>query len=113
MGVLAIATSGMQAAVARLDVSASNIANSPLESAMPADGGHTAPIAPAQPYAPQQVVQFPLADGGVGVQVQSQSGDDLGLDLVTQMMALAQFKANAEVFQTGEEAMKSLLSLKA
>ena len=113
MDVFAIATSGMQAAVARLDVSASNIVNSPLESAMSADGGHTAPITAAAPYVPQQVVQFPLADGGVGVQTQAQSGDDLGLDLVTQMMALEQFKANASVFQTGEDAMKSLLSLKA
>jgi hypothetical protein len=109
MNVFAIATSGMQAAVAGLEVSADNIAGSAEDSPMIPDGGST--VAP--PHAAHQLVQFSLADGGVGVQVAPASGDDLGLDLVTQMMALDQFKANAQVFQTGEEAMKTLLNLKA
>jgi flagellar basal body rod protein FlgC len=110
MELFAISTSGMQAAVARLDVAASNIASSVEDNLMP-DGG--SPITQARPYAPQQLVQFSLAGGGVGFQAAPTAGGDLALDLVTQMLALEQFKANAEVFQTGEEAMKSLLSLKA
>jgi flagellar basal body rod protein FlgC len=111
MDVLAIAASGMQAAVARLEVSASNIAASGEETAM-ITNGQSGASAPA-PIPMQQLVQFSLPDGGVGVQVGQASGEDLGLDLVTQMMALDQFKANAQVFQTGEEAMKTLLNLKA
>jgi flagellar basal body rod protein FlgC len=109
MDLFAIAASGMQAAVARLDVSASNIAAGAEDTAVSASTNGK----PAQPAQSQQLIQFPLPDGGVGVQTAPGGSDDLGLDLVTQMMALDQFKANAEVFQTGEEAMKSLLSIKA
>jgi flagellar basal body rod protein FlgC len=112
MDVFAISTSGMQAAVASLDVAASNVANS-QDNLAPGGGGQGTPVTAAQPHASQQLVQFPLADGGVGFQTVPAGGDDLGLDMVTQMMAVEQFKANVAVFQTGEEAMKSLLSLKA
>ena len=111
MDLFAIAESGMQAAVARLDVSASNIATGAEET--PVSATNQALASPAQPAQSSQLIQFSLADGGVGVQTLSGGSEDLGLDLVTQMMALAQFKANAQVFQTGEEAMRSLLSLKA
>jgi len=110
MDVFAIATSGMQAAVAKLDVAASNIANSGDDAPMSA----TQPAASAaKPFQPQQASLFSLADGGVGVQTAPAPGDDMGLDLVTQMMAIDQFKASANVFQTGEDAMKALLSIKA
>jgi flagellar basal body rod protein FlgC len=107
MDLFAIATSGMQAAAARLDVSASNIARDTEETPVSSNG--TA----AQPAQSTQLLQFSLVDGGVGVQAVQGGSADLGLDLVTQMMALDQFKANAQVFQTGEDAMRSLLSIKA
>jgi flagellar hook protein FlgE len=108
MDLFAIATSGMQAAVASLDVSASNIAQDAQEATVGASSK-----AAAKPAQSTQLLQFSLADGGVGFQTAQGGGNDLGLDLVTQMMALDQFKANAQVFQTGEDAMRTLLNLKA
>ncbi len=112
MNLFAIATSGRQAATARLNVSASNAADIDPSSDS-GFGGQASPVPPARPSQPQQLVQFSFADGGVGVQVRPTSVDDLGLDLVSQMQALDQFKANVKVFETGDQAMRSLLDLKA
>ena len=112
MNLFGIATSGMQAATARLNVAASNIANADLSSPTGFDNQGPA-AAPAKPFQPKQLVQFSFPDGGVGFQVRPTAVDDLGMELVNQIQALDQFKANVKVFETGDQAMKSLLDLKA
>src|ERR1700759_3791669 len=58
-----IALSGMNAATRRLDVAASNIANSRSSGALPAADG-TVTTGAAQAYVPLQVVQSDVAGGG-------------------------------------------------
>jgi len=77
MSVINIAASGMTAAMARLNVSAQNVANSQTYGALgatastPAGSPPAAGVAP-QAYAPLQLAQFslPLSQGG-GVQTQT------------------------------------------
>ncbi len=135
MDVTQIAASGMAAAVAQLNASAQNVANAqdqgPLDPASPA-----APVAPVSPYQAQQVLQTARKDGGVDTQLardgkkaqpaynpSSPFADgaglvglpdiDLGLELVNQISAINQFKANVKVFEAGDEATKTLLDIKA
>ena len=61
-----IALSGMNAAVRRLEVSASNVANAQSTGALPAANGTIAAGAP-QAYAPLRLIQTESA-GGLGVQ---------------------------------------------
>ena len=133
MNLFGIASSGMAAATAQLNVSASNVANMGSEGPLTPAGG--APAAtPA--YQPLQLVQFGLAGGGVGTQVQpTKQGQqsaydpsspfansdglvgtpavDLGQEMANQMMALTQFKANVRVLEVGDETTKTLLDMKA
>jgi flagellar basal body rod protein FlgC len=111
MDLFGIAQSGMAAAEARLNVSAENIvADDPMAGIDPSgqDG------AAASPHQPLQLVQFSLAGGGVGTQVEPGAGGvDLGMEMVGQMLALDQFKASVRIFEAGDQAMKTLLDLKA
>lgn len=135
MDVMAIAASGMAAAAARLNVSAANTTNAQSEG--PLDpAGPAAAVAPVSPYQPQQLLQTPRKDGGVDTQVRREAkraqpaynptspyadvnglvgvpAVDLGLELVNQIMAIDQFKANVRVFEAGEKAAKTLLDIKA
>ncbi len=137
MSVLSISLSGMDAAVAKLNVSASNVANSRSSGAL-ADAPRSTTAAPT-PYQPLQLVQFSIAGsqgGGVATTVQAQPNAvetaydpsasyadaqglvaspniDPAVEMVNQMQALQQFKANLKVFQAGEEMMTAALNLKA
>jgi flagellar basal-body rod protein FlgC len=74
MSTLSIATSGLSAASLRLDVAASNVANSQTDGALPATDGSSAPAGGAAGssnpsnlptvYAPLQVNQFDQSGGG-------------------------------------------------
>ena len=137
MSVLSVSLSGMAAATARLNVSAQNVANSLTSGALP-DAPAFKAGAPT-PYQPQQLVQFSLgADqgGGVTTRVETQPGAvetgydptasyanaqgmvampnvDPAVELVNQMQALQQFKANLKVFETSNDMLKAALNLKA
>ena len=137
MSVINIAASGMAAAMARLNVSAQNVANSQSNGALP-DFQATAGAAPAPTaYAPLQLSQLslPLSQGGgVGTQVTtSPNGQqttydpsasyadsrglvatpnvDPAIEAVNQIEALNQFKASVNVFKVGEEMMAAALKL--
>ena len=103
MSAITTAVSGLNAAVAKLNVSASTIANTSDEvagdEATGAGAASSAASAPAIAPAPAQL----LAGGG----------GDLGTALLGQMDALTQFKANLSVLKTSDEMTKSLLDLKA
>jgi flagellar basal-body rod protein FlgC len=136
MSVINIAASGMAAAMARLNVSAQNVANSQSNGSLPdfqAASGTTAPTA----YAPLQLSQFslPLSQGG-GVQTQVTTSPnppqaaydpsaayadsrglvatpnvDPAIEAVNQIEALNQFKASVNLFKIGEEMMATALKL--
>ena len=117
MSVISIAASGLAAATAQLNVSAQNVVSSPEDGATgSAPGG--APVgnaAPSHAYAPLQLVQFsvPLDQGG-GVQTATrpaQAADDPVTEAVSQIEALNQFKASADLFKAGEEMMAVALKL--
>lgn len=139
MSVINIAASGMAAAMARLNVTAQNVANSQSNGALPdfqATAG-TGAAAPPTAYAPLQLSQFslPLSQGG-GVQTQvttsptpqqtaydpsASYADSRGLvatpdvdpaiEAVNQIEALTQFKASVNLFKVGEEMMTAALKL--
>jgi flagellar basal-body rod protein FlgC len=138
MSVINIAASGMAAAMARLNVSAQNVANSQSNGALPdfqAANGTTAAVPTA--YAPLQLSQFslPLSQGG-GVQTQVSTSPNLqqtaydpsasyadarglvatpnvdpAIEAVNQIEALNQFKASVNLFKVGEEMMAAALKL--
>ena len=140
MSVINIAASGMAAAMARLNVSAQNVANSQSNGALPDfQGANGAAAAAPVAYAPLQLSQFslPLSQGG-GVQTQvttspnpqqttydpsASYADSRGLvatpnvdpaiEAVNQIEALNQFKASVNVFKVGEEMMAAALKLTA
>lgn len=93
-----IALSGLNAASARLGVSAHNIAN-----AQTAD------------FRRQQLSQSPVPGGGVTTTVGSASevGSSWIDDVVGARMAAYEFKANALVIKTQDRMMGSLLDLQA
>ena len=139
MSVINIAASGMAAAMARLNVSAQNVANSQSNGALPdfqATAGAGAAPAPTA-YAPLQLSQFslPLSQGG-GVQTKVTTSPnpqqttydpsasyadarglvatpnvDPAVEAVNQIEALNQFKASVNVFKVGEEMMAVALKL--
>ena len=135
MDVTSIAASGMAAAVARLNVSAANTSGAQSEG--PLDpASQVAQTAPVSPYQPQQLIQTARKDGGVDTETRKDSRKaqpaynpsspfadasglvgipavDLGLEMVNQIMAIDQFKANVRVFEAGDQATKSLLDIKA
>jgi flagellar basal body rod protein FlgC len=97
MDIFGIASSGMAAATARLNLAASHIASA----------GAQGPIDPVGPVAPpaksSNLVQFGPPQDSV----------DLGLEMVNLTTALDQFKANVRVFEAGDKAMKAVLNIKA
>jgi flagellar hook protein FlgE len=93
-----IAISGMNAATARLGVSAHNVAHA---------------VTPV--FRRQEVLQQSQPGGGVTTQVTQAStpGHNLAADLVQQKVALYSFKANLRTVQVEHEMLGSLLDLKA
>lgn len=93
-----ISLSGMQAAQAQLQASASNIANS--DTAL---------------YHRRTVHQTPQDGGGVQVSVSeaAQPGADMVTDVITQLQAKNQFLANLSVFKTSNAVKGSLLDIQA
>jgi flagellar basal-body rod protein FlgC len=131
MSVLSIAASGLAAASLRLEVSASNVANS-LDTG-PLPGANAANFPPA--YTPLRVDQTAAADGGTaatmtpisprfvpsfepGAPFADQNGlvaapnVDLANELVQQIVARYAFAANARVIRVESEMMKTLLDIK-
>ena len=130
-----IALSGMNAAVRRLEVSASNVANVLSTGALPnADG--TVPAGAPRAYAPLELVQTASAGGGTQTPVttatpsstavsdpQAPFADqnglvaapniDLSQELVGQMIASYSFAANAAVMKADDSMTKSLLDVTA
>ncbi len=94
----AIAFSGMNAATARLGVSAHNVAN--VQTAG---------------FRRQQVLQQTQAGGGVATSIAQAdaAGTDLAADLVQQMTALYSFKANLRTVQVERDMLGSLLDIRA
>ena len=99
---LSIAMSGLNAASTRLNVSAHNIANSQTAG-----------------FKRQQVEQTALAEGGVSVTLDSADTaqaaplDNLVGDLVEQMVAAYEFKANLKVIQTQQDLLGQWLDTRA
>lgn len=93
-GLLAIASSGMNAATQRENVAANNIANA---------------MTPG--YRREQLLQRADPAGGVSTSVTQlpQAGEDLAADVVDQQAALYSFKANARVVQVADRMMGTLL----
>ncbi len=130
--VFSIATSGLQAASLRLQVSANNVANASSSGPLP-DAANPGNYPPA--YVPEQVNQVALAGGGTAATVApvspsytaqynptapyaDQNGQvaapnvDLANEAVQQIVARYEFAANAKVLQVGSEMLKSLLDIK-
>ena len=97
MKLLSIAQSGMQAAQARLDASAHNVAN------LSTPG-----------FRALKVESSPQADGGVVTRVdqETQPGVSLETELVQQRAASYAYKASLKVVQTEDRLMGSLLDIK-
>jgi len=128
MTAISSATSGMMAAVTRLNASAQNTANSRSTGALPGTGKTTA-------YQPVDVVQVSEAAGGVTTSVQARTPgyqpayepyspsanaqgmvaepnvDEVG-EAVGQIDALNQFKANLATVRTADDLLKVLIDLK-
>jgi flagellar basal-body rod protein FlgC len=134
MSVLSIAASGLAAASLRLEVSASNVANSLDTGPLPGtNAANAANFPPA--YTPLRVDQTAAADGGTaatmtpisprfvpsfepGAPFADQNGlvaapnVDLANELVQQIVARYAFAANARVIRVESEMMKTLLDIK-
>ncbi|MGJ4944069.1 flagellar basal body rod protein FlgC [Bradyrhizobium sp. HKCCYLS1011] len=130
-----IALSGMNAAVRRLEVSASNVANVMSTGALPGADGTVAPGAP-QAYAPFDVVQTATAGGGTQTSVRTsnpstvatsdpqapfanQDGQvaapnvDLSQEMVNQVLAKYSFTANLKVMNADDQMTKTLIDVMA
>jgi flagellar hook protein FlgE len=99
---LSIAMSGLNATSTRLNVSAHNIANSQTPE-----------------FKRQQVEQTALAEGGVSVSLGNLDAAEasplatLADDLVEQMVAAYEFKANLKVIQTQQDLLGQWLDTRA
>ncbi len=141
MSVLSVSLSGIQAAVAKLNVSAENVANSQTTGALPDAPPSATSSTPGAPtvYQPKELASFSVAGslgGGVTTTVRpslnkpeyayapsasyanaqglvASPNVDPAVEAVNQIESLQQFKANLKVFQTGEEMMAIALNLKA
>lgn len=132
--IAAIALSGMNAATRRLEVSASNVANSASTGALPGADGTVLAGAP-QAYAPLKVVQTATAGGGTQTTVTTVTpatvavsdpkapfanegglvaapNVDLSGEMIGQMVARYSFAANATMLKASDRVMKALLDLK-
>ncbi len=130
-----IALSGMNAAVRRLEVSASNVANV-LSTGALANADGAVPAGAPRPYAPLELVQTASAGGGTQTTAttatpsstavsdpQAPFADqnglvaapniDLSQELVGQMIASYSFAANAAVMKADDSMTKSLLDVTA
>jgi flagellar basal-body rod protein FlgC len=131
----AIAVSGLNAAARRLQVSASNIANSQTTGALPnADG--TVPAGAPTAYAPLALVQTATAGGGVQTSITTVTPSttavfdpqapfanqdglvaapnvDLSREMLGQMIASYSFAANATVMKADDRMTKTLLNITA
>jgi flagellar basal-body rod protein FlgC len=131
----AIAVSGLNAAARRLQVSASNIANSQTTGALPnADG--TVPAGAPTAYAPLALVQTATAGGGVQTSITTVTPSttavfdpqapfanqdglvaapnvDLAQEFVGQLLASYSFAANAAVLRADDRMTKSLIDITA
>jgi flagellar basal-body rod protein FlgC len=129
----AIALSGLNAAASRLQVSASNVANSQTTGALPnADG--TVPAGAPQAYSPLALVQTASAGGGVQTSLTTVSPPtttvydpqasfanqdgliaapnvDLAQEFVGQLLASYSFAANAAVLRADDQNNKALLDI--
>ena len=133
MNILGAALSGLAAAEARLNVSASNVVNAQSTGALPQPAG--ASSAP-RPYRPIALIQFGLADGSVVTETRASPDGvttiydpeapfadanglvaapdvDLAAEAVNQIQALQQFTANLRIIETEDQMLKASLSLKA
>ena len=132
--ILSIASSGMTAAMRRLEVSASNVANAMSDGPLPsADAATQASYPPA--YVPRQVDQVETAGGGTAAVVSDVSpsfvasydpsapyADAQGMvaspnvnfagEAVQQIISRYTFVMNAAVVRTYEQMMKSLLDIR-
>jgi flagellar basal-body rod protein FlgC len=127
-----IALSGMNAAVRRLEVSASNVANAQSTGALPAANGTVAAGVP-QAYAPLRLIPTKSA-GGLGVQTSvstvtpstiaisdpqapfaNQDGEvaapnvDISREMIEQVIASYSFAANAAVMKADDGMAKTLI----
>jgi flagellar basal-body rod protein FlgC len=131
----AIALSGLNAASRRLQVSASNVANSQTTGALPnADG--TVPAGAPTAYAPLALVQTATAGGGVQTSITTVTPSttavfdpqapfanqdglvaapnvDLAQEFVGQLLASYSFAANAAVLRADDRMTKSLIDITA
>lgn len=131
----AIAVSGMNAAVRRVEVSASNVANQMSTGRLPSATGVGAGGAPTA-YTPMRVEQVAVPDGGTRATVGAVSpahvpvfdpdatfadeygmvaapNVDLGDEMIQQMIASYSFAANVQVVKSEDRMMKTLLDMKA
>jgi flagellar basal-body rod protein FlgC len=129
----AIALSGLNAAASRLQVSASNVANSQTTGALPNVDG-TVPAGAPQAYSPLALVQTASAGGGVQTFVTTVSPPtttvydpqasfanqdgliaapnvDLAQEFVGQLLASYSFAANAAVLRADDQNNKALLDI--
>ena len=130
-----IALSGLNAAASRLQVSASNVANSQTTGALPnADG--TVPAGAPQAYSPLALVQTATAGGGVQTSITTVSPPttavydpqasfanqdglvaapnvDLAQEMIGQLLASYSFTANATVMRANDRMSKTLLDITA
>ena len=127
-----IALSGMNAAVRRLEVSASNVANAESTGALPAADG-TVPATAPRAYAPLRLIPTESA-GGLGVQTgvltvtpptiavsdpqapfANQDGEvaapnvDISREMIEQVIASYSFAANAAVMKADDGMAKTLI----
>jgi flagellar basal-body rod protein FlgC len=132
---LSIAISGMQAAAARLEVSARNVANAGSAGALPDAQGNYPADAP-RAYTPQRVDQVDLSGGGTqavvsnvapsyvpaydpGAPFANADGQvaspnvDLTEEAIQQLVARYTFAANARVVTAYDQMAKSLLDITA
>ena len=133
MNAIDIGRSGLMAATAQLNASASNVANMRTDGVLP--GGQAVPGAPAV-YQPVRVDLNPAADGGVSaVSSPARPGyfaaydptaayaDSHGMvaapdvdpvsEMVDEKIAMAQLRASLATLETAAEMQKSGLNLKA
>jgi flagellar basal-body rod protein FlgC len=128
-----IALSGLNAAASRLQVSASNVANSQTTGVLPnADG--TVPSGAPQAYSPLALVQTATAGGGVQTSITTVSPPttavydpqasfanqdglvaapnvDLAQEFVGQLLASYSFAANVAVLKADDQNNKALLDI--
>ena len=128
------AVSGMNAAVRRLEVSASNVANARTTGALP-DANGILPSGAPKAYAPLNVVQTDVAGGGTQTTVTTSSpattasydpsapfankdglvaapNVDLAQEMIGQLVAKYSFAANARVLKASDEMSQTVIDMK-